>query len=161
MKSRQSARGAAALCVWLASWTALLCWAATENPKDLLSYDWPSAGQAALAGLLGGILQTVLQLARRGALVVDVLRQAVQDLVFAVGGGIVVYVIIQGISSVGWVDVPRDMRILLIAGVGYSRGAWIALVAAGASDVTARGRKILRGDADNVPSVVAPLEEKK
>lgn len=167
MKSRTSVR--LALALWLAI-TAGLCLAAAivgaddGGPLDLREYDWRAAGMAALAGLLGGLLQTVLQLARQGALVIDVLKQSRQDLVFALGGGLVLHVVVEGLSSMGWITVPRDMRVLLFAGVGYSRGAWMAWVHGSASDAAARTRRMIREGnppSDKLPSAVMPLEDPK
>jgi len=109
------------LFAWLCCYTGL-SYAAGSFYDDARGYDWSSLGVAACAGMLGGFLQTILTLSSDKRIVLDILRDALKDLVVALVGGIIVFIVVQAVASMNWITIPRDVRILLIVGAGFSRG---------------------------------------
>jgi len=145
------------LLLWLCCYSGLLYAAAgMTTAQELMQYDWQSFFMAALAGLLGGFLRTILTLASEKRVVLDILRESWKDCLVAVVGGGIVYLILQALSSLNYFVIPRDVRILLIVGAGFSRGRWLGIVEKGANDLVARGRGIVRGDTPPA-TVPAPL----
>lgn len=152
------------LLAWLVSWTGF-CYAAngTSLAQDALHFDWWSMLTAMCAGLFGGALRTVLVLAGRSAILLDILREARKDMAFAAVGGIVIYGAILMLNLFGLYEVPRGARLLVIASAGFSRGAWFKLVELGAGDFVLRIRTWVRGGVppkDPPPSSITPLETK-
>lgn len=145
------------LFLWLCCYTGLT-YAAGTLYDDFKTYDWGSLWVAACAGMLGGFLQTILTLSSDKRIVLDILRDAWKDLVVALVGGMIVFIIVQAVSSMGWITIPRDVRILLIVGAGFSRGRWQWAIGKLASDAVTRGRTVVRGDPPT--SANAPLESK-
>ena len=149
--------------LWLGCYAGLT-YAANTFAQDALSYDWASLMFAAFAGLLGGFLRTILTLAGEKRVVLDILRESWKDALVALVGGGLVYLAIQGVASMGWINVPRDMRILLVVGAGFSRGRWLGVIERGAADLVARGRGAITGGAASVDvpaSAAMPLESKR
>jgi hypothetical protein len=140
------------LFIWLCCYTGL-SYAAGSLYDDAKSYDWGSLWVAACAGMLGGFLQTILTLSSDKRIVLDIIKDAGKDLVVALIGGLAVYLCIQAAS--GFVTIPRDVRILLIVGAGFSRGRWQWVIAKFAGDAVNRGRGLVRGEPPT--SAAAPL----
>lgn len=116
------------LLVWLAGYTGL-CYAASLF-EDMTSLDWPSVGAAAVAGIFGGLLKTILILSSRKVLVLDVLRQCWRDMLVAMVGAILAYGAILVAAATGFYTVPGPARMLILVAVGFSRGRWQGLVEA-------------------------------
>jgi len=150
---------------WLCSYNTLI-WASTSFAQDIHNYDWMSLLLAAAAGLLGGAGRTILTLVSPRALVGNVPVLLLKDLVVALVGGAVVYMIIQGYNSwagsLTYFNLPpitRDFRVLLIVLAGGSRGRWLGVVDRFATDAIANARKKLgAGIAADLPSVAAAPE---
>ena len=154
----------AAVFAWLCGYSTLL-WASTTFAEDIRAYDWMSLLFAASAGLLGGAARTIITMISPRALVGNVRALLLKDLVVALVGGAVVYMVIQGynawVSSLTIVSLPmiaRDLRVLLIVAAGYSRGRWLGVVDRFATDALANVQQKLRGNAppDAPPVVPAP-----
>lgn len=149
---------------WLVCWTGF-CYAASGGSlaQEALQFDWGSMLTAMLAGLFGGALRTVLVLAGKASILIDILREARKDVAFAAVGGIVIYGAILMLSLFGVYEVPRGARLLVIASAGFSRGAWFKMVELGAGDFVLRIRTWVRGGVppkDPPPSSITPLETK-
>lgn len=147
----------ALILIWLCCYTGLT-YAAGSLFDDAKTYDWGSLWVAACAGMLGGFLQTILTLSSDKRVVLDILKDTVKDLMIALVGGLVVYLVIQAVISAQIVAIPRDVRILLIVGAGFSRGRWQWALSKFANDAVTRGRTFVRGDPPT--STSAPLGDK-
>jgi hypothetical protein len=155
------------VCAWLCCYSAL-CYANTTFAQDVHNYDWVSLLFALAAGLLGGAARTILTLVSERELVGHVRLVLVKDLVVALMGGGVAYLLIQGynawsasLSMVSLPAVTRDFRVLLIVAAGFSRGRWMGVIDRFATDAIANASSKLRGGGapSSPPSVAAPLGE--
>lgn len=148
------------LLLWLAGYTGL-CYAAGSLFEDMSSFDWRSVGAAAVAGVFGGLLKTILMLASPKVLVLDVLKQSWRDLLVAMVGAIIVYGIMLVFQLSGTYTVPGSARMLILVGVGFSRGKWQSFVEAVGFGLKNRALSMLGAEPkrrDARPSAIAPLE---
>ena len=149
------------LFVWLCCYSALT-WANTTFAQDIIAYDYASLFFAALAGLLGGAGRTIVTLTSPGTPVGNVRMLLLKDLVVALVGGAVVFVVIQGWNSIadriGWFVFARDFRILLIVAAGYSRGRWFGVLDKMATNAIANVSEKVLGGATAPPVVSVPDE---
>ncbi|QHJ00129.1 hypothetical protein GT347_20375 [Xylophilus rhododendri] len=150
-----------ALIAWLAGYSTLT-WASSTYAQDILAFDWMSLLFAAASGLLGGAARTILTMISPRALVGNVAVLLMKDLIVALFGGAVVYMLIQGYNSwagsltvVTLPPIARDLRVLLVVAAGYSRGRWFGVVDRFATDAIANASQKLRGGAADAPPVVA------
>ena len=151
-----------ALIAWLGCYSTLT-WASTTYAQDILAFDWMSLLFAAASGLLGGAARTIVTMISPKALVGNVKVLLAKDLIVALLGGAVVYMLIQGYnswaSSLTIVTLPpiaRDLRVLLVVAAGYSRGRWLGVVDRFATNAIANAtQKALGGAAEPPPPVVA------
>jgi hypothetical protein len=158
----QRSRLVNALCLlWLISWTAL-SYAATTFAEDVYGYDWQSLLLAGAAGVLGGVARTILALASNQVEVYDVLRDLVKNLVVALISGGIAYIIVQAWNSLPLLQVPREVRMLLIASAGWAPMRFNKALDRLAGDLLANLRRRARGGVpDDLPSSAsAPLETK-
>ncbi|MCZ2496449.1 hypothetical protein GN316_06750 [Xylophilus sp. Kf1] len=153
-----------ALILWLGCYSTLT-WANTTYAQDILAFDYMSLVFAAASGLLGGAARTIITMISPRALVGNVKVLLMKDLVVALVGGAVVYMVIQGynagVASMTWVTLPpiaRDLRVLLVVAAGYSRGRWLGVVDRLATNALTNFQAKLPGGAPNDPpaAVVPP-----
>ena len=153
-----------ALILWLGCYSTLT-WASTTYAQDILAFDYMSLVFAAASGLLGGAARTIITMISPRALVGNVKVLLMKDLVVALVGGAVVYMVIQGynawVASMTLVTLPpiaRDLRVLLVVAAGYSRGRWLGIVDRLATNALANFQAKLPGGAPNDPpaAVVPP-----
>lgn len=145
---------------WLAGYTGL-CYAAGSLFDEMVAFDWRSVGAAAAAGMFGGLLKTILILSSKNVLVLDVLRQSWRDLLVAMVGGIIIYGIMIVMQMMGLYTVPSLARMLILVGVGFTRGKWQSFVesvgfAAKKKALAALGAEPIK---DPGPSALTPLTE--
>jgi hypothetical protein len=153
--------------IWLSLYTAL-CRAQTSFAEDVAAYDFLSLLFAMAAGLLGGAARTILTLASEKQLVGNVKMVLLKDLVVALFGGGMAYLLIQGFNSVAHsltvVALPtitRDLRVLLVVGAGFSRGRWMGVVDKLATGAIVKAQKRLGIEGTEfAASQAAPLTEK-
>ena len=155
--------------IWMMGYSAF-CYAATSSFADELAiYDWISLLCAAGAGLFGGLGRTIFTLAREGAFVGNPKMLILKDLVVAVIGGMVAFLIIEAYnylaSVITFTSLPvvaMGLRSILILWAGFSRGRWFGVIDRLATDVITRASTKIRGGvgSDAPPSVAAPLGEK-
>lgn len=151
------------LLLWLAGYTGL-CWAAGSLFEDMMAFDWRSVGAAAVAGIFGGLLKTILMLSSSKILVLDILKQSIKDILVAMVGSVIVYGIMLFMQLSGIYTVPSPARMLILVGVGFSRGKWQSFVEAVGFSVKAKALSALGADPakikrDSRPSNLAPLGE--
>lgn len=147
------------LCIlaWLATFSAL-CYASSTLAQDIAAYDWVSLALAFAAGLVGGAGRTILTLVSQQQLVGNVKMVLFKDLVVALIGGALAFLMIQGynsfvdaLTSMEMPKITRDFRVLIIVLAGASRGKWLSVVDRFASDAIANARHKLRGAAPDEP----------
>lgn len=153
------------LLLWLAGYAGL-CWAAGSLFEDMMAFDWRSVGAAAVAGVFGGLLKTILMLASSKILVLDILKQSIKDILVAMVGSVIVYGIMLFMQLSGLYTVPSPARMLILVGVGFSRGKWQSFVEAVGFSVKQRALSALGADPqkakrDSRPSNLAPLETER
>lgn len=152
-----------ALIAWLCCYSGLT-WASTSYAQDILSFDYMSLIFAAASGLLGGAARTIITMISPRALVGNVKILLLKDLIVALFGGAVIYMVIQGynswVSSMTIVNLPpiaRDLRVLFVVAAGYSRGKWFGVVDRFATDAIANASSKIRGGApEDPPAAAAP-----
>ena len=150
------------MCVaWLAGYTTLVSAAGNTFAQDVLGYDYMSLAFAAAAGLFGGAARTIFTLASDKLVVLSIWREFLKDAVVAVVGGAVAYVVVQGLNGLDWVHVPRDLRMLIVVGAGWSRGKWFGTLNRATENLVDNVMQKARGGAPEGPSsATVPLGEK-
>jgi hypothetical protein len=150
------------LILWLAGYTGL-CYAAGTLFDEMTAFDWRSVGAAAAAGMFGGLLKTILMLASKNVLVLDVIRQCWRDLLVAMVGAVLVYGLMLIAQMSGVFAVPSVARMLILVGVGFSRGKWQSLVEAVGFAAKKKVLSSLGADParEAGPSALTPLETKR
>lgn len=148
------------LLAWLVGYTGL-CYAAGTLFDDMMAFDWRSVGAAAVAGMFGGLLKTILILSSKNVLVLDVLRQSWRDLLVAMVGGIIVYGLMLVAQMMGLYTVPSLARMLILVGVGFTRGKWQNFVESIGFAAKKRALAALGAEPrkDPGPSALTPLED--
>lgn len=149
------------LLAWLTGYTGL-CYAAGSLFDDMMAFDWRSVGAAAVAGMFGGLLKTILILSSKNVLVLDVLRQSWRDLLVAMVGGIIVYGLMLVAQMMGLYTVPSLARMLILVGIGFTRGKWQSFVESVGYAAKKRALAVLGAEPpkDTAPSALTPLEPK-
>jgi hypothetical protein len=156
-----------ALVAWVCCYSTLT-WASTTYAQDILAFDWMSLVFAAASGLLGGAARTIITMISPRALVGNVKVLLMKDLVVALVGGAVVYMIIQGynawagsLSLITLPPVARDLRVLLVVAAGYSRGRWLGVVDRLATNALANFQAKLPGGSAAIdpPVAAAPAQD--
>lgn len=147
------------LLVWLCGYTGL-CYAAGSLFDEMIAFDWRSVGAAAAAGMFGGLLKTILLLSSKNVLVLDVLRQSWRDLLVAMVGGIIVYGLMTCAQMLGIYTVPSLARMMILVGVGFTRGKWQSFVESVGFAAKKRALAVLGAEPpkDTGPSALSPLE---
>ena len=150
------------LLAWLVGYTGL-CYAAGTLFDEMVAFDWRSVGAAAASGMFGGLLKTILILSSKDVLVVDVLRQSWRDLLVAMVGGIIVYGLMIVSQAVGFYSVPSLARMLILVGVGFTRGKWQSFVESVGFAAKKKALHMLGAEPrrDPGPSAFTPLETKR
>lgn len=146
--------------LWLAGYTGL-CYAAGTLFDDMMAFDWRSVGAAAVAGMFGGLLKTILILSSKNVLVLDVLRQSWRDLLVAMVGAIIIYGVMIVTQLTGFYTIPGVARMLILVGVGFSRGKWQSFVEAIGFAAKQKALSML-GESpkkDPPPSALTPLAD--
>lgn len=143
--------------IWFLCYAGL-SWAASSFAQDVRGYDWESLLWSGAAGLLGGAFRTILTLAGDGRVVLDILKESWKDAIVALIAGLAAYVVIQGVNSTHYFDIPRDLRMLIIVGAGWTRmGFFGRLDRLTTSAVNAVDKKIRGGDEPPPSSAAVPL----
>lgn len=150
------------LLAWLVGYTGL-CYAASSLFDEMVAFDWRSVGAAAAAGMFGGLLKTILLLSSKNVLVLDVLRQSWRDLLVAMVGGVIVYGIMIVAQMLGLYTVPSLARMLILVGVGFTRGKWQSFVEGVGYAAKKKALSMLGDDmrTQPPPSSVMPLNDQK
>lgn len=146
---------------WLAGYTGF-CYAAASLFEEMMAFDWRSVGAAAAAGMFGGLLKTILILSSKNVLVLDVLRQSWRDILVAMVGGIIVYGLMIVSQMMGIYTVPSLARMLILVGIGFTRGKWQSFVESVGYAAKKRALAVMGAEPmrDAVPSALSPLEPK-
>lgn len=150
------------LLLWLCGYTGL-CYAAGTLFDEMVAFDWRSVGAAAAAGMFGGLLKTILILSSKNVLVLDVIRQSWRDLLVAMVGGIIIYGLMIVAQMLSIYTVPSLARMLILVGVGFTRGKWQSFVE-GIGYAAKKKALSMLSDAPRTepgPSAVVPLEDSK
>jgi hypothetical protein len=113
--------------------------------------------------MFGGLLKTILILSSKNVLVVDVLRQSWRDLLVAMVGGIIVYGLMIVSQAVGFYSVPSLARMLILVGVGFTRGKWQSFVESVGFAAKKKALNMLGAEParEAGPSAFTPLETKR
>lgn len=150
--------------LWLLCYAGL-AWAAPSLAQDVRALDFESVLWAAAAGALGGALRTILTLASSQTAVYDIWREAVKDLIVSLLAGLGAYIIVQGVGSglttyLKLSDVPRDLRLLIIVGAGWTRMGFFGKMDRLTKAAMVRAEKQITGANEMAPSSERmPLEK--
>lgn len=152
-------------------WVICYSWLVRAHATGLISlsqeartYDYESLAWAAGFGLMGGVLGTIVSLMSPHVILLNFWRTLARDVVLALIGGAVVYVLVQWLATVMPTVFGKEIRMIAILLAGASRGRWKNFLADAATDYTAGIRAKLRAGAPPVDappsSVQAILPEK-
>lgn len=152
--------------LWVATCSAMV-YAGALVPSlstELTGYDWSSILFAGGFGLMGGIGATIVRLMSTKVFVLYPWRQLLRDLVVAMIGGAVVYVIFLWLQTVSPSIFNKELRMIAIIIAGASQGRWRDVVSRFAVDGVAAGFARVfpsSGKADPPPtSIQAPISDK-
>lgn len=148
--------------IWFLCYTGLT-WAASFA-QDVRTFDLESLMWSAAAGVLGGALRTILSMASDQRAVYDIFRESRKDLVVALIAGMAAYIAVQAANSVmtTWLDmsaIPRDLRVLIIVGAGWSRMSFFGKLDRLTSAALNRVETRIKGTDPGPASEAAPLEK--
>ena len=87
---------------------------------DVKVYDWWSLLLAAAIGVLGGILALIVALATDHRALLEVTKEGLRNITVSPFGGMVAYLVLEAVSSLGWVVLPAVLRFLVIGACGYA-----------------------------------------
>lgn len=108
---------------WLASFASLV-YAFTSFSTIARAFDYESLFWAALFGLAGGVTRTAFWLASDNFVLLRFWRQLAKDLIIAMIGGGVVWLVMEWLAVIWPHLFPSQFRMLAVFGAGYSRGRW-------------------------------------
>lgn len=127
--------------LWMASCSAMV-YAGALVPSlatELDAYDWPSVLFAGGFGVMGGIGATIVRLMSTKVFVLYPWRQLIRDLVVAMIGGAVIYMLFLWLQTVSPSIFNKELRMIAIIIAGASQGRWRDVVSRFAVDGVAAG----------------------
>lgn len=92
---------------------------AQQLSDEFFLYDWTSLYYGAILGALGGVAALFVALATDRRPVRDVFGEALRNLLISPLGGIAAYLIINALSSQGWLTLNRDLRFCVMIACGW------------------------------------------
>lgn len=93
---------------------------------EVLAYDWKSMLYAAGLGLLGGALALIVALATDKRVVLDVLADALRNMLVSPIAGCIAFMALKAAAAVGWLNITTEPRFLVIIASGWAGIAFIA-----------------------------------
>jgi hypothetical protein len=108
------------------AWSVTLLWIfpravlAGTLSSDISVYDWVSLSYACGLGLLGGCLSLIVALASDRRVVGEVLLEGARNALVSPIAGAAAYLMVDSVTSMGWIGLSPVARFLVIVGAGWA-----------------------------------------